>query len=88
MLQDGAFRNYINLNIVLFEEDSNLESIGEEAFHSTLIKRFTIPNKVHSIDKNAFSYCHILEYLGNSFNNDCYIYKDCDHLQIASFPNV
>ena len=54
------FYGQSKLHTVLFEEDSQLEIIGEFAFSSTSISQFTIPSKVHTIGSYAFAACHNL----------------------------
>ncbi|KAK8843557.1 hypothetical protein M9Y10_024614 [Tritrichomonas musculus] len=54
-----AFSRSKSLHNIEFEEDSELESIGEFAFANSSLKHICIPKKVARIDKSAFSECNI-----------------------------
>ena len=57
-----AFSGCDNLTSVIFEENSQLVSIGEGAFENCVkLSNITIPNEVGIINKSAFSYCMNLE---------------------------
>lgn len=48
------------LNIVEFDEDSELESIGAQSFEKSCFAGLSIPPSVQKISKDAFSNCHFL----------------------------
>lgn len=57
-----AFSGCVNLKSVIFEQDSQLVSIGEGAFENcSKLRDITLPNQVGVIYKSAFSYCMSLE---------------------------
>ena len=53
---DVAFRNCENLTSCTFEEDSQLEQIGDYAFYNTVLTTIDIPASVTSIGTIAFIY--------------------------------
>ena len=54
---DGAFKNCTNLKSVMSYQASNLETIGEEAFMNTSLKKLYLLENVNTIGKNVFSGC-------------------------------
>ncbi len=57
-IEYNAFRGCSNLVTVIFEEGSQLESIGEYAFYNcSSLSSITIPASVTSIARNTFSGC-------------------------------
>ena len=57
----AAFQNAVNLEEIIFENDSKLTSIGDYAFYGVALKSITIPNSVVSIGGAAFLYASSLE---------------------------
>lgn len=58
----------LKLHTVVFDEDSQLEIIGEYAFGCTSLSQFTIPSNVHTIGKYAFGACHNLPIINPGSN--------------------
>lgn len=57
----GAFSGRAELTTVIFDEDSNIESIGDTTFNDcTALESITIPKSVTSIGSNAFHNCTAL----------------------------
>ena len=52
---DDAFRNWTNLEEVVFEPGSRLERIGSHAFAGTALKKFIAPDSLKSIGEGAFA---------------------------------
>ncbi len=88
-----AFQNCSRLQTVTFEGDSQLQSIGEYAFNGCIgLTSITIPEKVTSIDNNAFSGCTNLAIVTWNAINCKYagtyvdtIFKDCTNLTTVIF---
>ena len=60
-LEDGVFADCSELNTIIFEEGSQLESIGSNAFYRCYkLESIMFPASVISIGENAFSYCDSL----------------------------
>ena len=57
---DKAFLACFDLVSLIFDEGSQLSSIGEEAFYCSSLTSVTIPNSVTSIGYGAFEYCSSL----------------------------
>lgn len=55
----GAFKKSKALTSIEFDEDSVLESIGDEAFAGAKLRRFRIPYTTSAIGHNAFAGCKI-----------------------------
>ena len=84
---DAVFRNNTKITSVRFEEGSNLNAIGEQAFYGcTGLTSITIPKGVTGIEKEAFQGCTGLENVeiqgtGNISCDYDYaggIFKDCN----------
>ncbi len=58
---ESAFDGCENLAVVTFDEGSNLQSIGKDAFWSCAIQSIDIPSSVTSIGDRAFTYCDSLK---------------------------
>ena len=71
-----AFFSCAQLRIVNFSENSELQSIEEEAFASTSIESFYIPRHVKSIGAKAFSTCFKLQIIEIDENSEL---QDFDH---------
>ncbi len=56
-IKSSAFKNLKSLTSVTFEEGSQLETIGANAFEGTGIKKIAIPESVKTIGNSAFSGC-------------------------------
>lgn len=56
-IASNSFSQCKNLEKVLFSNDSNLNSIGKEAFLMASIEKITIPSSVTQIEESAFSSC-------------------------------
>lgn len=50
-----------SLEVIVFEEDSKLQSIGQSAFYDTAIKEITLSGPLQSIGRSAFGFCGNLE---------------------------
>jgi hypothetical protein len=61
IIGDRCFESCGQLEIVTFEDISNLNIIGERSFASTRIKSFTIPASVNEIGGSAFADCPLDE---------------------------
>lgn len=80
-----AFNSSGGLETVVFETESQLETIGERAFQNTSLKSVEIPNSVKTIGKSAFEKCYQLE--GLSFQETSQVetigesaFQDCGKL--------
>jgi hypothetical protein len=60
-IESGAFYGCMNLTSVIFEEGSQLESIGEGAFYGVMFTSISIPSTVKVIEADAISYCQALK---------------------------
>lgn len=60
-ISDETFQGCENLVNVIFDEGSQIRTIGSEAFASTKIKRIKLPNTVEEIGDWAFENCGQLE---------------------------
>ncbi len=58
---DEAFRSCDNLQMVTFESESQLKSIGRSSFFSCQLTKIIIPNTVTSIGDEAFYNCNNLQ---------------------------
>ena len=56
-IQDYSFSFCVNLQKVIFEENSNLEYIKNNAFDNCALLNIIIPDEVKDIDKEAFMNC-------------------------------
>lgn len=63
-----AFSYCMSLKVIIFEEQSELESIGDNAFLCSSIINIKIPKKVQQIKEATFSYCKFLQTV--SFEDD------------------
>ena len=86
-----AFSRCTNLESVTFAEGSQLESIGEDAFNSTVLSSIEIPASVTSIGEYAFSSCYNLESV--TFAEGSHLesigdeaFSDCDYLTSITIP--
>ena len=52
---------YGNIREIIFEEDSNIEIIENDAFRCRNLRKITLPSSLHTIGENAFSDCYSLE---------------------------
>lgn len=94
---DLAFYGCSNLVKFTIPENETITgiNIGRSAFKSTSLKKYSIPNTVHSltIDKNAFSLCKALEEFtvlgdlecGNIFER---AFDECSSLKEVSFGKI
>ena len=84
-IRDNAFRFSRNLKSVTFGVDSQLQSIGADAFNSCSgLESINIPNSVTSIGEQAFMYCSSLKSI--TIPNNVTVIKDrtfswCDNLE-------
>ena len=62
-LGENAFCGCEKLHEVIFEPDSQLETIGESCFSNCELEEVTIPKSVCSIGYCAFQYCRNLRSL-------------------------
>lgn len=63
-----AFANCENLEKIVFEEYSNLKSIGSSAFyHCTSLKEIVLPNSLETISSSIFKGCSSLEKVTTPF---------------------
>lgn len=49
------------VNIIIFEENSHIKTIGEEAFDCPNLKEIILPSSLQTIEYHAFFECHELE---------------------------
>ena len=69
-IEEYAF-DHSGVDVVNFNENSQLEYIGSRAFYTSSLKSVVIPKSVTYISSNAFAYCY---YLGNiEFEQGCQI---------------
>jgi len=52
---------YQNIQEIIFEEDSNIEIIENDAFRCRNLRKITLSSSLHTIGDNAFSFCYKLE---------------------------
>lgn len=71
-----AFASCVKLNKVVFEDQSNIQSIGIYAFSSSSIASFVIPDKVKSIQIRTFFYCENLKTVEFSNETECESIED------------
>lgn len=86
-----AFSECEDLNSIEFSDESELLSIGKDAFSFTSIEKMQIPSKVKQIHLYAFQGCKNLrsvELLSEELIIDCSCFSKCSCLSVASFPNV
>lgn len=60
-INEFAFANWTGLEVVEFENDSQLKCIGKYAFMATSIESISIPPSVTEIQKGSFCYCQKLK---------------------------
>ena len=60
-IADNAFRDWTNLEEVVFEPNSRLERIGDHAFAGTALREFTAPGSLKVIGSGAFMNCKSLK---------------------------
>jgi hypothetical protein len=58
---DGCFEDCFELEKIVFEANSKLKRIGENAFSHCRISSITIPASAQKIDGSAFVYCPMIE---------------------------
>ena len=87
---DGAFENCDKLNTVIFEDESNLTTLGTYTFYnSTLLTNITLPEGVITIGSRAFYNCDRLTNIKlpegvTSIGDDAFY--DCDGLINITLP--
>ena len=59
-IAEDAFRDWTNLEEVVFEPDSRLERIGDRAFAGTALREFIAPKGLRELGENAFADCRRL----------------------------
>lgn len=59
-IESDCFNSRKTLTEVIFEEESNLEKIGQRAFQGSGLKTFKIPKSVETIGNSCFSKCENL----------------------------
>ncbi|MCQ2795618.1 MAG: leucine-rich repeat protein [Bacilli bacterium] len=78
-IPDKAFSNCLNLSTVTFEDESNLKTIGKDAFYGChSLESIAIPKGVTSIDGNVFAYCRSLSSITVDTENKIYEDKNSD----------
>ena len=85
-----AFSECHNLSKIEFSHDSQLASIGNDAFAFCNVEKIFIPNNVKNIGLNAFQGCKRLksiEFLGDELTIASSCFSKCSYLLVASFPN-
>ena len=90
-INDYAFQGLTSLNKVIFEENSQLTNIGNNAFSNcTNLKSITIPNSVISIRDNVFYNCKNITSIEIS-NSVTFIgssaFSNCTSLVSITIPN-
>lgn len=79
------------LNVLNFNENSELHSIEKDAFFESSIQFLIVPLKVNHIGRNAFwkslNLVHV-EFLSEELIVDSFCFSHCEKLCIASFPNI
>jgi hypothetical protein len=76
VIGDGAFHWCDSLSIVVFEEESELREIKNDAFSYSGLTGIIIPAKVVTIGKNAFHSCNQLSQVAFEYfedNNECFL---------------
>ena len=79
---DAAFWRS-SLEVIVFEEDSKLQSIGQRAFYDTAIKEITLSGPLQSIGQSAFSFCGNLETVtinGTNLEIGDSVFRNCGSL--------
>ena len=99
-IERKAFYNDYNLNTLIFEENSQLQSIGERAFGYVGLKSISIPSGVTSIGEDAFDDINALYYTGtaedtrnnnwgatyrNADSDDGFLYSDNTKTTITAY---
>ena len=90
-INSGAFCECNYLVYVDFEENSELQFIGENCFEKTSIKNICTPKKLEKIGKSSFYSCmnlYSFESLSEKFDFTQFLFNDTDNLSILSFPNA
>ena len=57
-IENGSFNFNYDIKSILFPDDSELVSIGENSFADSSLQNILIPKSVTEIGKNAFSNCY------------------------------
>lgn len=87
----SAFNECNFLSEIEFENDSEIESFGENAFVGTAIINFLIPQTVVKFEKSCFSCCSYLfsfEALNEIITFTKKIFSDSRELTLLSFPSA
>lgn len=93
VIGDKAFYNCTSLTSVIFEGESNLESIGERAFYKcNSLTNIEIPSGVTNIGDEAFWKCSSLESIIFEENSSItrirsYTFEDCTSLKSIILPD-
>ena len=91
-IENDAFRATYSLTQITFENDSHLESIGNEAFQSSeKLKEFVMPDSVTTIGDNVFKGCVALEKITLSKNLTKIskgTFKECTSLKEVVLPST
>lgn len=79
------------LKKVEFQKDSQLISLGSNAFSSSFFEYIIIPHSANIIGKESFKHCFLIktiEFLGENiiFGENCF--DSCSDLMLISFPNT
>ena len=90
-IKQKAFYLNKKLKNVQIPENSELISIGSEAFNGSLIERIVMPVNLKFIGKMAFFNClrlKSIEFLGDDLVIENEAFGHCKNLLILAFPNA
>ncbi|KAK8896916.1 hypothetical protein M9Y10_014842 [Tritrichomonas musculus] len=76
-IEKYAFDNCENLESVIFEEDSKLQTIGFQSFAYTSIETIIIPKHVRRLDKYSFAYCKKLRSIEFDEDSELLVIEEC-----------
>ena len=86
-----AFSDCVNLSKVVFEEESQLTSIGDAAFNSSGVINIELPSSVTYIGDGAFNYCYDLTNIilpDTLLDLGANMFVRCKNLQYVQLPSV
>lgn len=76
-----------SLEVIVFEEGSKLQSIGQNAFYDTAIKEITLLGPMQSIGQSAFRFCGNLETVtinGTNLEIGDSVFRNCGSLMTVN----
>ena len=90
-IKDKAFKGVKSLTNIIFDEGSNLKTIGYQSFYSTSLEDVTLPVSTTVLFDEAFAHCKSLRSITLSGNNLIYIgynvFKDSSMTYFTAYNN-